>query len=126
MADSTSELISRSLLVSRSSSSIKWRIISLSETAGDIIFGLLLSRLVEDYPGCIEFDELAEKEKACIIGDASGLLHVMRDDHDGTVFLQLEWKLLDFPRGNRIERRTRSVHAESVTGHRPLASHAER
>src|SRR5271154_6914856 len=106
IADSTRELISSSLGVSRSKSSTKWRTISSlitggratptlaggagrydpatsSETAGHVIFCFPLGRSLEDHGCNVKLNHAAQQEEAGIIGHAGGLLHVMRDDHDG-------------------------------------------
>src|SRR5688572_8590379 len=55
---------------------------SSAEAARDIIFGLLFRGICKDFPRAVVFDQLAEIEESGVIGDARGLLHVVRDDDD--------------------------------------------
>jgi len=51
---------------------------------------------------------------AVAIGDARGLLHIVRDDHDRDAPLELRDQLLDLQRRDRIERRARLVHQDHL------------
>src|SRR4051812_29827957 len=105
MAASTSALISRSLPLRCSSSIWKWRMTSApfrvefravsAEAACNVIFGFLLSRVLEDHGGVIELNQLAHQEKAGVVRYARCLLHVMGDDHNGAAVLELENQVLD-------------------------------
>ena len=59
-------------------------------------------------------DQIAEMEEGGALRDARGLLHVVGDDDDGVVLLQLVDQLLDMGRGDRIERRARLVHQDDL------------
>ena len=48
------------------------------------------------------------------VGDACSLLHVVRDDHDRVVVLELVHQVLDARGRDRIERRSRLVHQDHV------------
>ena len=48
------------------------------------------------------------------VADPGGLLHVVGDDHDRVVLLELEHELLDRGRGDGIERRAGLVHQQGV------------
>src|ERR1700692_1320294 len=99
---STSALISSSLPFSCSSSCSKWRTIlapvcmgkTSAETARNVIFRFLFGRILEDDRSVVEFDQLAHEEKPGIVGHARGLLHVVRDNHDGATVLELEDQVL--------------------------------
>ena len=70
-------------------------------------------------------DQLAAKEERRLVGDARGLLHVVRHDDDGDVGAQLVDELLDFLRADRIERRSRLVEQEHLRIGRQRACDAE-
>ena len=55
-----------------------------------------------------------EAEERGEVGDARGLLHVVGDDHDRVVALQLVHQLLDRRRGDRVERRRRLVQEQHL------------
>src|SRR5579862_9029320 len=110
---STSALISSSLPFSCSSSCSKWRTIlapvcigkTSTESACNVVFGFFLGGVLEDNRGVIEFDQLSHQEKPGVIGYARGLLHVVRDDHDGATVLELENQVLDFRGCDGVQRR---------------------
>ena len=58
--------------------------------------------------------ELAAIEESGEIGHARRLLHVVRDDHDRVVLLQLDDQLLDLLRRDRIERGAGLVHQQHL------------
>ena len=59
------------------------------------------------------------------VRDARGLLHVVRDDHDRVLALELVDQVLDARRRDRIERRGRLVHEDHVRLDRERARDAE-
>ncbi len=61
-----------------------------------------------------EFDELAQVHVPGEIGYARRLLHVVRDDRDRVVLLQLRDQLLDLRRRDGIERRRRLVQQQHL------------
>src|SRR5579872_7083494 len=108
-------LISSSLVLSCSSSSMKWRIstqMRSAETAGNVIFCLLFRRVLKDNGGVVEFDQTTQQEEAGMVGDARGLLHVVGDDDDGATALELEDEVFDFRGGDGIEGGTGLVQQE--------------
>src|ERR1039458_43798 len=78
-------------------------IASLTEPAGDIVFGLFLGGIAEDEVGPVVFDQSPHQKKAGKIRDARGLLHVVRDDHHGALVLEGEHQLFDFGGGDGAE-----------------------
>src|SRR3954471_20379103 len=91
---------------------------ALAEAAGDVVLGGLLRRVGEDLLGVVDFDQPAglarrlQVEERGLVADAGSLLHVVRDDHDREVLLQLGDEVFDRERRDRVERRTRLVHQE--------------
>src|SRR5438045_2688797 len=103
----------RSLMSSMSLS--KWRCMVPSshgsaESPGDVILGHLFTRGHENRLRLAVLHELPEHEERRAVGDAGGLLHVVGDDHDRVIVLQLVDQLLHLGSGDRIERRGRLVH----------------
>src|SRR3989442_8302006 len=98
---------------------------SLTEPAGDVIFGLLVPRIGEQLPRHAEFHQLAQEHEARVVAHAGRLLHVVRDDHDGIAVLEIEHELLDLGGGNRIEGRARLVHEEHLRLDRNWARDAQ-
>ena len=66
-----------------------------------------------------------DREERGHVGDAGGLLHVVRDDHDRVVALELVHQVLDPRRRDRVERRRRLVHQDHVRLDREAARDAE-
>jgi hypothetical protein len=62
--------------------------IGLSEAASDVIFGLFFARVCEDFYRGAEFDQFAEIKERSEIGNASGLLHVVSDNHNCVLRLE--------------------------------------
>ncbi len=58
----------------------------LSELAGDIRQGLLVFGVVEDFIGGTDFNQVAHIKKRGLMGHAHGLVHIVRDNHDGHGF----------------------------------------
>src|SRR5438874_927304 len=150
---STSAPIASRVCLSASSSSWKWRCIesasyramspltaersclrqlgrssartTLPESPGDVILGSLVHGLGEELRGGPELHQLTEQEESRRVGHARRLLHVVRDDDDGQVALELEDQLLDTGGRDRIERGARLVHQEDFRLDRQRASDAE-
>ena len=76
----------------------------LSEPPRNVVGSLLLLRLGEQIASGAHFNQLAGAHKTREVRTPRGLLHVVRDDHDRVVALELRNKLLNFRRRNRIER----------------------
>src|SRR5581483_12185379 len=67
--------------------------LSLSEPARDVVLGPMVLRVREDQRRWADLDEPADSLLPCqhergAIGHARGLLHVVRDDHNGDLFLK--------------------------------------
>src|SRR5207245_5101823 len=150
---STSAPIASRVCLSASSSSWKWRCIesasyramspltsersclrqlgrssartTLPEAPSDVVLGPLVHGLGEELRGGPELHQLAEQEESRRVGHAPRLLHVVRDDDDGQVALELEDQLLDARGGDRIERGARLVHQEHFRLHGQRAGDAE-
>src|SRR6266481_2808170 len=82
----------------------------LAEATGDVIFGLFFAGVCEDFHGWSELDEFAEIKERGEVGNATGLLHVVRDDYDCVLRLERLDQFLDFRGGNRVQRRAGLVH----------------
>src|SRR6266568_6924210 len=81
-----------------------------TEASGHIIFGLFLRRVGKDFFRRVELNQLAQKKESCKIGNARGLLHIVGDNDDGVILLQLKDQILNLRRGQRVERRAGLVH----------------
>ncbi len=86
----------------------------LTRTARDVVLGPRVARLGEEHVRAIELDELAQVEERRVVGDARRLLHVVGDDDDRVVLVELVDQLLDVRGGDRIERRGRLVHQQHL------------
>src|ERR1700722_7832784 len=77
-----------------------------TERPADVVLRMLFARIAEDPIGVLIFDEVAgaaalrriDVEERRAIGDALGLLQIVRDDHDGELLLQLLHQVLDLAR----------------------------
>src|SRR5215831_7783336 len=85
-----------------------------TEPPGNIVFRVLLLRSREDPLGLIEFDQLSEIHERGKIRAARRLLHVVGDDRDAVVGLQLGDQLLDALRRNRIQGRGGLVEQQDL------------
>src|ERR1700677_3541920 len=113
MADSTCPPICSTFSCNSSSSTENCRNSALlSESAGDVIFGLLPGRGLEDNLRRIVFNEFSQQEETGSIGDARSLLHVVRDDDDGALVLQGEQQIFNLGGGDGVERRTGFVEQQ--------------
>src|SRR5476651_2409112 len=88
-----------------------------TETAGDVVLRAAVRWIGEHVAGRICFDQFAEIHECGEIGDARGLLHVVRDNDDGVVVLEFGNQLFNFRGGDRIERRTRLVEQDHFRFH---------
>src|SRR5678815_3502466 len=82
----------------------------LSEATRYVIFGLFFAGVCEDFYRWSKLDEFAEIKERGEIGNASGLLHVVSDNHDCVLRLERLDQFLDFRRGNRVQRGAGLVH----------------
>src|SRR6266550_9350527 len=70
------------LLLSSCSASGGLALQSLAKSASNIVFRLALAWICEDFGGRPELDQLSKIKESGVIGDASGLLHVVRYRYD--------------------------------------------
>src|SRR3954447_22514576 len=91
---------------------------SLAEPASDVVLGASIARRGENLVGLAELDQFAQIHEGGLVGDARGLLHVVRDDGDGVVLRQFRDTFLDLGGGNRIERRPRLEQQDPLGAHR--------
>src|SRR3954470_7757856 len=96
-----------------------------AEPAGDIGLRALVAGGGEYLFGDAELDQLAEIHEGGEVGHACRLLHVVGDDHDRVVLLQLVHQLLDLRGRDRIERRARLVEQDHFGLHRDRAGDAK-
>src|SRR5277367_1976885 len=96
-----------------------------AEAAGDVVLGPLYSGCGKDALGYIELYQFAEIHKGGEIRAACRLLHVVRDDRDAIVALQLGDQLLDALGRDRVERRGRFVEQQNLGLHGDGASDAQ-
>src|SRR5580658_1208799 len=128
-----------SLLLSWSNSSSKWRnwvgtvwvpiprfsggcgSTTSTKASSDVILGGLDLGILENDFGRVELHQPAHQEEAGVIGDARGLLHVVRHDHHGAVVLDLEQQLLNLGGGDGVQRGTGLVQKKHfrIHGQRP-------
>src|SRR5215211_5658066 len=97
----------------------------LPEAAGDVVLRAPVSRRGEYLAGGVEFDQLAEIHKGREVGNPRRLLHVVGDDHDRIVFLELVDQLFDLGRRDRVERRARLVQQDDLRADRNGAGDAQ-
>ena len=86
-----------------------WRGGSAKSTR-NISFCLIVVRLHKDGIGYIVLYEFPKVKECSAIGDSCRLLHVMRYNYDGVIFLELVDELLDFRCRNWVEGGTGLVH----------------
>src|ERR687896_2095364 len=122
---------------SLASSSWKWvRVVSdtLADLAGDVCLRARVGRVREDLVGVVELDDAPaaviivvqlHREEGRLVGHARRLLHVVRDDHDRVLALQVHHEVLDLPGGDRVERRAGLVHQDHVGLDREATRDAE-
>src|SRR3712207_5710915 len=84
----------------------------LADLARDVGLRAGVGRVGEDPLGLVELHHAARAGLAAVqlddeergaVGDARRLLHVVRDDDDRVVLLELEHQVLDLPRRDRVE-----------------------
>ena len=73
----------------------------------------------------IELDQAPKIKEGGVIGAAAGLLHVVRDDDDGVLLLQLPDQLFHFGGGDGIERGAGLIHQDDLGLDREGARNAE-
>src|SRR5580704_6036889 len=83
-----------------------------AEATGDVVLRAPVARRGEYLAGGVELDHLAEIHEGGEIGNPGGLLHIVGDDRDRVVFLQLVDQLFDLGGRDRIERRAGLVEQD--------------
>src|SRR5450759_1950169 len=78
---------------------------SLSKSPSNIILRLLFSWICKNFGRRSKLDKPPEIKESSVIGDAAGLLHVMRHGHDRVTGLEFVNQFLNSRRGDRFERR---------------------
>src|SRR2546426_1896850 len=98
---------------------------SLAKPSGDVVLSDSLSRIREDLVRSVIFDQPSHHEEGGPLGDAGGLLHIVRHDHDRVRGLELPDQLLDFLGRDRVERGSRFVHEQNLRLDRERTGDAE-
>src|ERR1700756_714039 len=88
--------------------------VASAEAAGDVVLRLPVAWRREHLAGGVELYQLAEIHEGGHVGDARRLLHVVGDDGDRVVVLELVDQLLDLGGRDRIERRARLVEQDHL------------
>src|SRR5713101_4289282 len=86
----------------------------LAEAAGDIVLRAAVARRREHLARGVELGQLAEIHEGGEVGHPRGLLHVVGDDHDRVVLLELVDQFLDLGGRDRIERRARLIEQDDL------------
>src|SRR3954466_4358967 len=97
----------------------------LAEAAGDVVLRASIARRGEHLAGVVELDQFAEIHEGGEIGDARRLLHVVGDDHDRVVVLQLVNQFLDLGGRARVEGRAWFGEQDPLRPHRDGARDAQ-
>ena len=81
----------------------------------------LILGLDEDGVRGVELDHFAQVHVGREIGHAGRLLHIVGDDQDGDLILEIRDEFLDAGRGNRVQRRRGLVEQQDLGfgGQRP-------
>src|SRR5215210_5800907 len=120
----------RFMTSSMRSSSSCWKVsrgirsyIPLAEAACDVVFCLFSIRVREHLLRIVELPEPArvahvlDVEEARVVGDAGGLLHVVRHYDDRVALLEIGHRVLDLLGRDRVERARRLVHQDHLRLH---------
>src|SRR5829696_334810 len=95
----------------------------LPDLPGHVRLGTGVAWVGEDLLGVVELDDTPravllvvqlDGEEGGLVGHPRRLLHVVRDDHDGVLLLELHHQVLDLPGGDRVERRAGLVHQDHI------------
>src|SRR5262245_57046253 len=84
------------------------------EPSGDVVLRAPVPWVVEDHLGGAFFHQITKMEEGGALRYARGLLHVVGDDDNGVVALELVDQLLDMRGGDRIEGGARLVHQDDL------------
>src|SRR5271155_4204147 len=96
-----------------------------AESAGDVVFGVLLFRMSEDPLGFVELDQFADIHESRVVGAAGRLLHVVSDDRYAVVGFQLGNQLLNALGRERVQRRSGLVEQQDLRLDRDRAGNAQ-
>src|SRR5215204_4730547 len=109
--------------------------VASAEPAGDVVLGALVGRGGEDGVGAVVLDQQAGAvagtlgglggEEGRPVRDPGRLLHVVGDDHDRVVPLELLHQVLDAAGGDRVQGRAGLVHQDHVRRDRDRPGDAE-
>src|SRR3954453_15210454 len=97
----------------------------LPELARDVLLRAPVVRLGEDLLRLRVLDQLPVEQERRRVGDARGLLHVVRDDDDRDAVLELVDELLDLQRRDRVKGAARLVHQDHLGLHPKRARDAQ-
>src|SRR5688572_23419163 len=86
----------------------------LPKTSGNIIFRLFVFRLDENRVCDIKLDKLAEIHIRGVIRHTRGLLHIVGNDQNGNLILQIGDEFLDAGCSNWVKRRSRFVEQQDL------------
>ena len=81
----------------------------LTESSGNIILRAVVFRISKHLFGIVIFHQFAHIKESRFIAYPGGLLHIVRYDNQGIIFLQLMKQFLNSRSGNRIKRRSRFI-----------------
>src|SRR5215469_78166 len=96
-----------------------------AEPSGDVIFGPLITRVCKYLVSRIKLDKFSVQKETSALSDARRLLHVVGDDDDGVLGLQLKDKVFDLRGGYGIKGRCGLVHEQDFGIDSKSASDAE-
>src|SRR5829696_3340939 len=85
-----------------------------TKSSSYVVFRLFLRGIGKNFAREIVLHQFSQVEEGRVIRDARGLLHIMRDDHDGEILLQVENQFLDLGGRNRVERGGRFIHQNNL------------
>src|SRR6185437_80499 len=96
-----------------------------SEPSGDVRLGTHIRRRRKERLRRRHLDQVAREEERRAIGDARGLLHIVRHDYDRDVAAELAYELLDTLCAGRVERRGRLVEEQHARTRRERSRDAQ-
>src|SRR5436190_4681687 len=99
--------------------------IGSAKLPGHVLLGAVVVRVREHLVGRPHFDDLAVEHEGGCVRHAASLLHVVSDDRDRHLLLELADQLLDPKRRHRVERGAGLVHQQDVGLHREGSRNAK-
>ena len=97
----------------------------LPEASRYIVLRLYLIGISENLFGIAELHHLTHIKESRTIAYASSLLHIMGNDYNGVLLLQLVDKFLYLSRGNGVEGRRRLIHQQDGRRYRHGTGYAK-